>query len=78
MGNDQILAELIQVGAKILCSEIHKFINYIWKVEELPHQEEYILFLFSRKMIMQTVEIIEAYHCCQLHRKIYSISLSQR
>jgi hypothetical protein len=34
-GSDQILAELIQVGGKILHSEIHKIINFIWNKEEL-------------------------------------------
>jgi hypothetical protein len=37
-GSDQILAELIQVGRKILLSAIHKLINSVWNREELPAQ----------------------------------------
>jgi hypothetical protein len=36
-GSDQILAELIQAGGEI-CSKIHKQINSIWNMEELPDQ----------------------------------------
>jgi hypothetical protein len=32
-GSDQILAELIQAGGKMLLSVIHKLINYIWNKE---------------------------------------------
>jgi hypothetical protein len=38
LGSDQIPAEFIQAGCKILWSEIHKFINFIWNNEELPDQ----------------------------------------
>jgi hypothetical protein len=37
-GTEQILAELIQEGGNILCSEIHKLINCIWNKEEFPQQ----------------------------------------
>jgi hypothetical protein len=37
-GTDQIPAELIKTGGKILCSEIHKLICSIWNKEELPQQ----------------------------------------
>jgi hypothetical protein len=37
-GSDQIPAELIRAGGEILRSKIHKFINSIWKKEELPTQ----------------------------------------
>jgi hypothetical protein len=37
-GSDQILAELIQAGAGILLSAIHKLINSVWNKEELPDQ----------------------------------------
>jgi hypothetical protein len=36
--SDQIPAELILAGGKILHSEIHKPITLIWNKEELPHQ----------------------------------------
>jgi len=35
-GIDQIPAELIKVGGRIICLEIHKLIPSIWKKEELP------------------------------------------
>jgi hypothetical protein len=37
-GSDQIPAELIKAGGKTLLSEIHNFINSIWKREDLPDQ----------------------------------------
>jgi hypothetical protein len=36
--SDQIPAELIQAGAKILLYVIHKLINSVWNKEELPDQ----------------------------------------
>jgi hypothetical protein len=35
---DQILAELIQAGGKMLLSVFHKLVNSIWNKEELPNQ----------------------------------------
>jgi hypothetical protein len=35
-GSDEIPAELIQTGGKILLSAIHKLKNSIWNKEELP------------------------------------------
>jgi hypothetical protein len=37
-GGDEISAELIQAGGKILLSSIHKFINSAWNKEELRDQ----------------------------------------
>jgi hypothetical protein len=37
-GSDEIPAELIQAGGKILLSVIHKLINSVWNKEELPDQ----------------------------------------
>jgi hypothetical protein len=37
-GSDQIPAELIQAGGKMLLSAIHKLINSVWNKEELPDQ----------------------------------------
>jgi hypothetical protein len=37
-GSDQILAELILEGGKILPSAIHKLVNSIWNKEDLPEQ----------------------------------------
>jgi hypothetical protein len=36
--SDQIPAELIQAWGEILCSKIHKLINFIWNKEKLPEQ----------------------------------------
>ena len=35
---DQIPAELIKVGGRTICLEIHKLITYIWKKEKLPEE----------------------------------------
>jgi hypothetical protein len=37
-GIDQIPAELIKVGGRTLCLEIHKLITSIWKKEKLPEE----------------------------------------
>ena len=37
-GIDQIPAELIKVGVRTLCLEIHKLINSIWEREKLPEE----------------------------------------
>jgi hypothetical protein len=37
-GSDQIPAELIQAGGKILLSEIHKLMNSVRNKKELPYQ----------------------------------------
>jgi hypothetical protein len=68
-GVDEIPAELTQTGGKTLPLEIHKLIKLIWNREELPHQWKVLCYLFTEKVIKQTVVIIEAYHCCQLHTK---------
>jgi hypothetical protein len=36
--SDQIPAELVQAGGKILRSKIYKLINSIWNKEKLPDQ----------------------------------------
>jgi hypothetical protein len=37
-GIDQIPAELIQVGSRKICLDIHKLVNSIWIKEELPEE----------------------------------------
>jgi len=37
-GINQITAELIKAGDRIICLEIHKFITSIWKKEKLPEE----------------------------------------
>jgi hypothetical protein len=38
---DQIPAELIKVGCRTICFEIHKLITSIWKKEKLPEEWKY-------------------------------------
>jgi hypothetical protein len=72
-GTDQIPAELIKAGSKRIRSEVHKFINYISKKEELPEEwRESIIVPFYKKDVKQIVAIIGAYHFCQLRTKFYS------
>jgi hypothetical protein len=76
-GVDQIPAELIQARGETLHSEIHKLIKLIWNKEELPHQwKELIVVPIHKKGAELTVVIIKAYHCCQLHTKLYKTFLS--
>jgi hypothetical protein len=35
---DQIPAELVKAGSRIICSEIHKFIYSVWNKEVLPEE----------------------------------------
>jgi hypothetical protein len=71
-GIDQIPAELIKAGGRIIRSEIHKLINSIWNKVGLPEQwKESTLYLFIRRMIKQIAVIIEAYHFCQPHTTFY-------
>jgi hypothetical protein len=37
-GTDQILVKLIKTGGETLCSEIHKFILFIWIKNKLPQK----------------------------------------
>jgi hypothetical protein len=37
-GSDQILAGMIETGGETLQSEIHKLVNSVWNIEELPDQ----------------------------------------
>jgi hypothetical protein len=71
-GSDQIPAELFQARGNTLRSEIHKLINCIWNKEELPEQwKQSIIVPIYKKGDKRTVEIIEEYHCYQLHTKSY-------
>jgi hypothetical protein len=70
-GVNQIPDELIQAGGERLLSEIHKLIRLIWN-KELPHQwKESVMVPIHKRVIKLTLIIIEAYHCCQLHKKFY-------
>jgi hypothetical protein len=68
-GCDEILAELIQAGGKILLSVIHKLINSVWNKEELPDQWKESIIVPVHKKGDKTVIIILEYHCHQPHIK---------
>jgi hypothetical protein len=68
-GTDQITAELIKAGGRTIHSEIHKHIISTWKVSMVVPT--------YKKGDRQTVVIIEAYHFCQLHTKLYPASCCQ-
>jgi len=77
-GIDQIPAELIKPGGRIICLEIHKLIHSIWKKEKLPEEwKESIIIPIHKKRDKQTVIIIEAYHSCQPLTKFYPTSCCQ-
>jgi hypothetical protein len=76
-GSDQIPAELIQGGGKILLYAIHKLINSVWNKEELSDQWKESIIVPIHKKGCKTVIIIEGYHCYQLHTTFYRISSSQ-
>jgi hypothetical protein len=71
--SDQITAELIQAGGEILLPAIHKFVNSVWKKEELSDQWEE----FTRRVRKLTVIIIMGYHCYQFYTQFYRIFSSQ-
>jgi len=71
-GIDQIPAELIKGGSRKICSEIHKVIHALWNKEDLPEEwKESSLYLSIKRVIKQTVLIIETYHFCQLRTQFY-------
>jgi hypothetical protein len=71
-GIDQIPAELIKAGGRIIRSDIHKLIiSFGIRRSCLRNGRSQSLCLFIRRVIKQTVLIIKAYHFCQLHTKFY-------
>jgi hypothetical protein len=71
-GSDQILEELIQAGDKILLSAIHKVINSVWNMEELPDQ--------WKKSITRNVPVHKKGDKtdCYNHRRISLLSTSYK
>jgi hypothetical protein len=77
-GTDQFLEELIQAECREVCSEIHKLVSSLWNKEELHEQwKDQSFYSFIRKVMKQTVVIIEAYHCYQLHTNSYPAFICQ-
>jgi len=63
-GTDQILAQLIQEGGKILCSEIHKLIHSILnKINCKSIGSNLLLYLFIKRLTPYKVEIIGDHQC---------------
>jgi hypothetical protein len=77
-GSDQIPAELIQAGGKILLSAIHKLI-ILFGIRKncLISGRSLLLYQFTKRVIKLTVIIIVGYYCYQLHTKFYRKSSSQ-
>ena len=77
-GIDQIPPELIKAVDRTNYSEIHNIVSSIRNKEELSEEwKQSITVPITRRVINQTVVIIEAYHFCQLHTKFYPTSWGQ-
>jgi hypothetical protein len=75
---DQIPAELIKVGGRTLCLEIHKLITSIWKREKLSEEwKESIVVPIHKKGDKTDCNNYRAYHFCQPLTKCYPTSCSQ-
>jgi len=76
-GTDQIPAEMDKPGGRTICPEIHKLIIlFAIRRNCLRSGRNRSLYLSLRRAIKQTVVIIEAYHFCKLHTKLYPSSCS--
>jgi hypothetical protein len=70
-GSDQIPAQLIQAGGKILLSAIHKLINSVWNMEELPDQWKESVIVLVHK---EGEELTNNYRGISLLSTLYKIS----
>jgi hypothetical protein len=59
-GCDQIPAELIQAGGKILLSAIHKFINSVSNKEELPDQWKESIIVPVHKRVYRGISLLSS------------------
>jgi len=72
---DEIPAELIKAGGRTIHCEIHKLLNLFGiRGNCLRSGRSRSLCLFMRRMIKQTVVIIEAHHFCQQRATFYPTS----
>jgi len=77
-GTDQISAELIKAGGRIIRHEIHKLIISIWNKEELPEKwDESFISIFYKYDIEEFVVISEAFQFYQIRTNIYPTSCCQ-
>jgi hypothetical protein len=74
LGNDQILAELIQAGGETLCSEINKFINPTWT--PLRSRRSLLLYQFTR--VVRLTSNYQGISLCSTSHKILSNILLSR
>jgi kynurenine formamidase len=71
-GIDQISAELIKAGHRIILSEIHKLIISICNMEEVPEEwKEAVVVPIYKKGDKTDCITVEAYHFRQLRTKFY-------
>jgi hypothetical protein len=73
-GSDEILAELIQAGGKIL---LYSLILFGIRQNSLINGKSLLMYQFTKRVIKLIVIIIVGYHCYQLHTKFNRISSSQ-
>ena len=71
-GIDQIPVELIKAGVRTIRYEIHSLFGI--RRNGLRTGMSGSWYLFIRRAIKQIVVIIEAYHFCQIHSKLYPSS----
>ena len=72
---------MVKAGGRKIRSENHELIKSMWNKEELPEEWKeliIVLYLSIRRVIKQTVVIIEAYQFCQVYKKILSNVLPSR
>jgi len=77
-GIDQIPAELIKVGGRTICLEIHKLITAIWKKEKLPEEwKELIIIPIQKKGDKTDCSNYRGISFCQPLTKFYPTSCCQ-
>ena len=75
---DQIPAELIKAGGRVIrCKILNFLIPFRIRRNNLRTGRSLILYLFIRMMINQIVVIIEAYHFYQVFTEFYPTSCCQ-
>jgi hypothetical protein len=71
-GIDQIPTELIKAGGRIIRSEIHKHIFYIWNKEELPEEwKESVIVPIYKKSDKTDCSKYRGISFCRLRTKFY-------
>ena len=76
-GLDQIPAELTKAEGRAIHPKIHKLILFGIRRNCLRNGWSQSLYLYTRRLIKQTVVITEVHHSSQLHTKFYPTSYCQ-